>query len=137
RWLGYGQVANWTVNQGLHDDVVWLFLRDSRKRLWIDDQLQIAQLDEASHRVTVPRAFETSPVLHGSALAESPDGSLWAFLINGEVLRTNPAVDRITFRAKLPDIARTLTDSAHRIWILSREGLYVIRTPDSPSIEKI
>lgn len=137
RWLGYGAVENWTVAQGLHDDVVWPIFRDSQDRLWIADQFQINQLDEITHRLTPPRAFQTSPAIHGTAFAESPDGSLWFFRISGEVLQTDPSAAHITFRANLPDIARTFTDSAHRIWILSREGLYIIRTPDAPSIEKL
>jgi diguanylate cyclase (GGDEF)-like protein len=137
RWLGYGTVENWTVAQGLRDDVVWPIFRDSHARLWIADQFQINQLDETTHRLTSPRAFQASPVIHGTAFAESPGGSLWVFRINGEVLRTDSSAAHITFRTKLPDIARTFTDSAHRIWILSREGLYVIRTPDAPSIEKL
>ena len=137
RWQGYGEVENWTVNQGLHDDVVWPIFRDSRNRLWIADQFQVSRLDEATHRLVAPRAFEAAPILHGTAFSESPNGSLWVFRINGEVFRTDPDVNRVTFRATLPDLARAFTDSSHRIWILSREGLYVIRTPDTPAVEKL
>lgn len=137
RWQGYSEIENWTVNQGLHDEVVWPIFRDSHSRLWIADQFQVSHLEENTHRFTQPQALEATPVIHGTAFAESPDGSLWFFRISGEVLRTDSKAAHINFRAKLPDIARTLTDSSRRIWILSREGLYVIRTPDSPSIEKL
>ena len=137
RWEGYGTVENWTITQGLHDDVVWPIFRDSHRRLWIADQFQVNQLDETTERLSTPSLFHSMPILHATGFAESPDGSLWFFTIDGEVLRTDPKVEHIIFREKVPALARTFTDSCHRIWILSRDGLYVIRTPDKPSIEKV
>ncbi|HTH53188.1 MAG TPA: diguanylate cyclase [Edaphobacter sp.] len=136
-WQGYREVQNWTIAQGLHDDVVWPFFRDTHHRLWIADQFQLNLLDETTHRLSTPRLFQTTPILHGTGFAESPDGSLWIFTLTGEVYRTDPAIEHIVFRGKLPSLARVFTDSSHRIWILSRNGLYVIRDPNHPSIEKI
>ena len=137
RWEGYGEVENWTIAQGLHDDVVWPIFRDSRHRLWIADQFQINCLCGTDRSLSTPELFRKYPIFHGTGFAESPDGSLWVFTLDGEVYRTDPNLERIVFRAKLPSLARTFTDSSHRIWILSRDGLYVVRNPGRPSIEKI
>jgi diguanylate cyclase (GGDEF)-like protein len=140
RWLGYGEVENWTTAQGMSDEVAWPMFRDSRGRMWISDQLQVSLLDEKTHRVKPPEAFAHTPFHHATGFAESHDGSLWFFRINGEVVRTDPEVRHITFRVKLPDLARNFTDSSGRLWIMSREGLFVIRNPDmrgKPEIEKI
>ncbi|WP_260703334.1 ligand-binding sensor domain-containing diguanylate cyclase [Edaphobacter flagellatus] len=137
RWLGYDQVENWTTAQGLHDDIAWLIFRDHQGRLWVDDQLQASRLDDATHRLVTPPVFERTPVLHGSGMQQSTDGALWAFLITGEVQRYDPSIDRVTFRGKVSGLLRTFTDSAGRIWIAGNDGLYVIRTPNAPAIEKI
>jgi diguanylate cyclase (GGDEF)-like protein len=137
RWLGYREIQNWTIAQGLHDDIVWPIFRDSRHRLWIADQFQINCFCDADRTLTTPDLFRRSPILHGTGFAESPDGFLWIFTLAGEVYRTDPTLEHITFRARLPSLARSFTDSSHRIWILSRNGLYVVRNPDQPVIEKI
>ncbi|HEY2040907.1 MAG TPA: diguanylate cyclase [Edaphobacter sp.] len=137
RWLGYREVQNWTIAQGLHDDVVWPIFRDSRHRLWIADQFQIDCFCGTDQNLTTPDLFRKFPILHATGFAESPDGSLWIFALTGEVYRTDPALEHITFRARLPSLARSFTDSSHRIWILSRNGLYVVRNPERSVIEKI
>ncbi|HEY0162254.1 MAG TPA: diguanylate cyclase [Edaphobacter sp.] len=142
RWQGYGEVENWTIAQGLHDDVVWPIFRDSRHRLWIADQFQVNRLDEASGRSVTPKAFLNLPMAHTTAFAETPDGSLWFFTLEGEALLTDPNAERVVFRQRLPALARALRDSEDRIWVLSRNGLYVIhpQAPSSqaePGIEKV
>ena len=140
RWLGYGEVENWTTAQGMSDDVAWPMFRDSRGRMWISDQFQVSLLDEKTHRINPPDAFAHTPFPHATGFAESHDGSLWFFRITGEVVRTDPEVRRVTFRTKLPSMARNFTDSLGRIWICSREGLFVIRNPNAPgtpTLEKI
>lgn len=137
RWKGYGEVENWTIAQGLHDDVVWPIFRDSHHHLWIADQFQINRLDENGRRIETPRLFRTVPILHGTGFAESTDGSLWVLALDGEVYRTDPALEHIVFRTRLPALARSFTDSSHRIWILSRNGLYVVRNPNQPLLEKM
>lgn len=137
RWQGYGEVENWTIAQGLHDDVVHSIFRDSQHRLWIADQFQVEQMNDLTGRFDAPPFFQEKPLLHDIRFAESPDHSLWFFTKDGEVSRSDPTVARIVFSEKLPPLASTFTDSSHRIWILSEKGLYLIRRPDTPSIDKI
>lgn len=137
RWRGYRETENWTVAQGLHDDVVWTIFRDSMHRLWISDQFQINRLDPESRRLTSPALFRSMPLSHGTGFAQAPDRSLWIFTIDGEVYRTDPTISRFTFRTRLPSLARIFQDSSERIWILSRDGIYIIRDPLNSSIEKL
>lgn len=139
RWLGYGSIENWTSAQGLRDDVVWPVYRDSRQRLWISDQFQVGLLNEKTLRVAPPPVFAATPFPQAIGFAESHDGSMWFLRIGGEVVRTDPEVRRITFRATLPSLARNLTDSSGRLWLLSRNGLFVIRNlaAAKPVVEQI
>jgi diguanylate cyclase (GGDEF)-like protein len=137
RWLGYGQVENWTMDQGLRSNIVWPILRDSQSRIWIADQIQMAQLDDIARRVTIPTTLAATGFHHGTGLTQTPDGALWIVYIDGQLLRYDPSSQRITFRAKIPDTARLFQDSSHRIWLLSREGLYVVRDPGHPTVEKL
>lgn len=137
RWRGYHEVQNWTIAQGLHDDVVWTIFRDAEHRLWISDQFQIERLDPQTRRLSTPALFRSMPLSHGTGFAQAPDKSLWVFTIDGEIYRTDPALSRVVFRTKLPSLARIFQDSSQRIWILSRDGLYVIRDPEDTVIEKV
>jgi len=137
RWRGYREVQNWTIAQGLHDDVVWTIFRDADHHLWIADQFQLNRLNTESHRLTTPALFGRMPLTHGTGFAQAPDGSLWVFTIDGEVFRTDSNISRIVFRSRLPSLARVFQDSSQRIWILSRDGLYVIPDPQETIIEKM
>ncbi|RSL15691.1 diguanylate cyclase (GGDEF)-like protein [Edaphobacter aggregans] len=138
RWLGYDQVENWTTDQGLRSDIVWPILRDRESRVWIADQLQLSQLDNIAHQITVPPALAATALPHATGLTQTPDGALWILHIAGDLLRYDPSRQRITFRTKIPTSARLFQDSAHRIWFLTREGLYVVREPGPhPTVEKL
>jgi diguanylate cyclase (GGDEF)-like protein len=138
RWLGYGEVENWTMAQGLHSDTVWPIFRDRQKRVWIADQYQVTQLDDATKRIVTPPALTKQDLRQGVGFAQSQDGALWIAYIAGSLVRFVPSTQRITFHATLPDMARVFTDSSHRIWLCTRDGLYVIRTPDrDPTVEKV
>ncbi|HEU4635552.1 MAG TPA: diguanylate cyclase, partial [Edaphobacter sp.] len=137
RWRGYREIENWTISQGLHDDVVWTIFRDAAHRLWISDQLQINLLNSQGRQLITPALFRRAPLSHVTGSAQAPDGSLWIFTIDGDVYRTDASVSRFIFRARLPSLARIFQDSSRRIWILSRDGLYVIRNPLSNSIQRM
>lgn len=136
RWLGYDEVENWTTTQGLSNNIIWSIFRDREKHLWIADDLQVQQLDETQKRALPLTAATPFPSTVG--ITQSPSGAVWLFNIAGHLLVSNPATHRFTSEPKLPDTARIFNDSTHRIWIMSREGLYVIPNPDaSPTGVKI
>jgi len=138
RWLGYGEVENWTTAQDLQNDIVWSIYRDRQNHLWLADELQVAQLDDAHKRILPAPAYPTPLFQKADGIAQSADGAFWFVNIFGDVLHSDPVGRRFTQFATLPSIVRLFVDSSRRIWILTREGLYVIRTPDArPVIEKI
>lgn len=138
RWLGYGEIENWTMLQGLRNDLVWSIFRDRKNRLWVGDQLQVGVLDQRQRRVVPAPGFPHIYFQQTSGFQQASDGSVWITSVPGFIARSNPVSGRFTAFAKITGILRTFTDSAGRIWICSRQGLYVIRTPTAhPRLEKI
>ena len=143
RWLGYDEIENFTVAQGLGNDIVWCIFRDRQNHLWLGDdlqvgQLQVGQLDQQQNRILAPPGLPANSFQKIDGITESLDNAFWFVNIAGHVLHSNPVTQRFTEFAKLPDTARLFADSSHRIWFLSREGLYVIKSPlANPLTEKI
>jgi len=138
RWLGYDEVKNWTVAQGLGNDIVWCIFRDRQNRLWLGDDLQVGQLDEQQNRILPPPGLPVNSFQKIDGITQSSDNAFWFVNIAGHVLHSNPITQRFKEFAKIPDIARLFADSSHRIWFLSREGLYVTKDPvANPVVEKV
>jgi diguanylate cyclase (GGDEF)-like protein len=138
RWLGYDEIENWTVSQGLGNDIVWCIFRDRQNHLWLGDDLQVGQLDERQNHILPSPGLAANTIQKIVGITRSPDSAFWLVNIAGHVLRSNPATQRFTEFAKIPDTARLFADSSHRIWFLSREGLYVVKSPTAnPISEKI
>jgi diguanylate cyclase (GGDEF)-like protein len=138
RWLGYDEIENWTASQGLGNDIVWRIFRDRQNHLLLGDDLQVGQLNEQQNHIFVPHNLSANPFQKAVGITQSPDDALWLVNIFGHVLHSDPVTQRFSEFAKLPDVAKLLVDSSHRIWILSREGLYVIRNPTAnPINEKV
>jgi len=136
RWVGYGQIENWTVNQGLHNDIVWTVFRDSRRRLWLGDQLDLDMLDPALNRIQTAPGFIRGFFQETDGITESPDGGIWVSSLPGFVMHAAPGGKFIEV-ARLPNTTRLFNDSSHRIWFCTRDGLYVARDPaTNVSIEK-
>lgn len=139
RWQGYGEIESWTVAQGLQNEVVWPIYRDHQQRLWIADQAQLSLFDQAAKHLQAPPALAKNPLSSIDGITQSPSGSLWVVDTAGEVVRLDAQVQHITFSTRIPNTARLFADSSHRIWFLTREGLYVVREPDAPkpTVEKL
>ena len=148
RWLGYDEIENWTTAQGLGNNIVWCIFRDRQNRLWLGDDLQVGQLqapqlqagqsqDQQQNRILPPPTLPATTFQKIDGITQSPDNALWLVNIAGHILRSNPLTQRFTEFAKIPDTARLFADSSHRIWFLSREGLYVTKDPvANPAVEK-
>ncbi len=136
RWLGYGQIANWTVSLGLGNDIVWTMFRDRAGRLWVGDQVQVGLLDQG--RVQRAPGFGKIFFQQPSGFAQSRDGAIWISSVPGFLLRYAAGARRFTHFARLPATIRLFADSEGRLWFCTRSGLYVIRHPDAhPRLEKI
>jgi diguanylate cyclase (GGDEF)-like protein len=128
RWLGYGQIQSWTVNQGLRNEVVWTIFRDSRRRLWFGDQLSFDMLAPDTNRIQVAPGFTSTPFQGTDGFTESSDGAIWATSLPGYVVRAAPG-RRFVRVARLPLITRVFKDSSNRIWFCTHDGLYIARNP--------
>lgn len=138
RWLGYGEIENWTMQQGLRNDLVWSIFRDRQHRLWIGDQLQVGVLDPKDGSIVPAPGFPHTFFQQTSGFQQASDGSIWITSVPGFIDRSSRTSGRFTGFAKITGILRTFIDSTGRIWICSRQGLYVIRTPAAhPRLEKI
>lgn len=143
RWLGYDEIENWTASQGLGNDIVWCIFRDRQNHLWLGDdlqvaQLQVGQLDEQQNHIHPQPGLPLNSFQKIDGITQSPDNAFWLVNIAGHVLHSNPLTQRFTEIAKIPDTARLFADSSHRIWFLSREGLYVTKDPvANAAVEKV
>lgn len=129
RWLGYGQVENWTPAQGLGNDIVWTMFRDEKNRLWVGDQVQIGTLQDGRIRKTpnFPMPYFQEP----DGFAQSRDGATWAVSLPGFLMRSDPRSGRFSEVARLPQVVRLFTDSWGRMWFCTRSGLFVMRHPSA------
>ncbi len=131
RWLGYREVQNWTIAQGLHDDVVWPDLSGWQTPALIADQFQINCFCGTDQNLTTPALFHRYPILHGTGFAQSPDGSLGSLALTGRSTVLILPWSTSPFAPGYPALARSFTDSSHRIWILVAERS--LRHPQSGS----
>lgn len=138
RWLGYGEIENWTMQQGLRNDLVWSIFRDHQNRLWIGDQLQVSVLDPQQRRIRLAPGVPPIFFQQTSGIEQAPNGVIWIASLPGFIVHSRLGSGRFTSFAKIRGIVRTITDASHQIWFCTREGLYVIRTPTvHPVLEKI
>jgi len=138
RWLGYGEMENWTMQQGLRNDLVWSIFRDRRGRLWIGDQLQVSVLDPRQRSIHLAPGFPPVFFQQTSGFEQASDGSIWIASVPGFIAHSDPGSGRFTEFGKIRGIVRTITGPDGVIWFCTREGLYAIRTPSShPKLEKV
>jgi signal transduction histidine kinase/ligand-binding sensor domain-containing protein/ActR/RegA family two-component response regulator len=144
RWLGYNEWESWTRNEGLSNDSIWSIRRDGSGKLWVgtlqgldyDGSTEVARTGEAAgiqwrslHR------FESETA---RALVRTADGDLWAGGDPGPLCRirqgSKPA-KCFGSEAGLPTsgILHLMADREGRLWVGSRQGLFVSLPVDSPA----
>ena len=123
RWLGYKEWEHWTTGNGLQNDVIWTILRDSKKRLWIGNERQIAYLEEGQ------KTFHSwsPPGIHCEKaynLHESKDGFIWAGTGAGYAIR----IDERTLQAQQykldSSVFAVLEETPNRVWAATGGGLF-------------
>jgi len=124
RWVGQDQWEAYTAANGLSDDIVWAAMRDRSGRLWIGTE---SGLDYLPAGETVPTVWQARGILSTrvDALAEGEDGAIWAGSAAGNLVRIDPRTQSGT-QWKLPEVFRVLCDGAHRVWVATDDGLYVV-----------
>lgn len=126
RWVGQDQWEAFTTAEGLSDDIVWASLRDRRGRLWVGTESGLDWIPQGGNTATKWQSgnIETA---RADSLIESADGAIWMGSAAGGVAR----IDERSLAGrgwKLPEVFRILADRAHRLWIATDGGLYVIDT---------
>jgi signal transduction histidine kinase/ligand-binding sensor domain-containing protein/ActR/RegA family two-component response regulator len=123
RWLGYNEWEHWNTSNGLQNNTVWTVLRDSKGRLWIGSERELAYMEPGK------RTFSSwcRPGIHCEkvyTLRESKDGSLWAATGAGYAIH----IDERTLQAqqyKVDDSLFTvLQDRPDRVWAAGTGGLF-------------
>jgi diguanylate cyclase (GGDEF)-like protein len=126
RWLGQNRWEGYTVADGLSDDIVWAALRDRSGRLWIGTE---SGLDWIPAGADTARVWSVAGIqtARADSLAESADGSIWMGSAAGSLVRIDPKTLAGT-QWKVPEVYRVLNDGAHRLWVATGAGLYVVDT---------
>ncbi|WP_081044684.1 ligand-binding sensor domain-containing diguanylate cyclase [Xanthomonas translucens] len=125
RWNGYGWIENWDVTQGMNAAPTWSILRNSEGALLLGNEAGMNRQRRADERFQ-PWLRDAGQQVLG--LHNAADGSLWSLSALGELchhdrqgrlLRSYPRL-RVSIR-------RLFLDASGRIWILTTDGLYLLR----------
>ncbi len=123
KWLAYGEWEHWTSADGLLSNVVWAITRDHEGRLWVADEVGLSFMapGSATFRHWSAPGIEAC---HTRSVAESKDGFLWVGAADGHLIQ----IDSSTLRGRqftFSHIYRIFVDSKDRVWLATREGLFV------------
>jgi diguanylate cyclase (GGDEF)-like protein len=126
RWVGQDRWEAYTAGDGLSDNTVWSTLRDRSGRFWIGTE---SGLDFIPSGDETPKTWQAEGIETARAvsLAESADGGIWMGSAAGSLVRIDPRT--LAGRQwKVPEVYRVLSDGAHRVWVATDGGLYVVDT---------
>ncbi|MEW5977549.1 MAG: two-component regulator propeller domain-containing protein [Acidobacteriota bacterium] len=128
RWQGRGVWTGFRRPEGLSSDVIWAVLRDSRGRLWAGTDAGLSLFNSETGR------WRDYPLegLSGHrcrAMAEAPDGSLWAAIDRAGVARIHPDGKQVEVFLNLDTSPRVRSRSLAigvdgTIWVGALEGLF-------------
>jgi diguanylate cyclase (GGDEF)-like protein len=126
RWVGEDRWETYTSADGLSNDIVWASLRDQSGRLWIGTE---SGLDWIPAGGDTPKPWQAPNIqtARANSLAEDADGGIWMGSAAGYVVR----IDAKTLAGtqwKVAEIYRMVADGAHRLWLATGGGLYVVNT---------
>jgi signal transduction histidine kinase/ligand-binding sensor domain-containing protein/ActR/RegA family two-component response regulator len=123
RWVGYNEWEHWTTANGLQNDTVWSVLRDSRDRLWIGSEREIAFMppgEKTFHSWRYPGIHCEKAYM----LRESKDSHIWAATGAGYLIQ----IDERTLQAQDYKIDETLStvlpETSVRVWAGGTGGLF-------------
>ncbi|CTP82669.1 hypothetical protein XTALMG727_0355 [Xanthomonas translucens pv. arrhenatheri LMG 727] len=125
RWNGYGWIENWDVTQGMSTAPTWSILRNSEGALLLGNEAGINRQRRADERFQHWLKDAGAQVL---GLHNAADGSLWSLSALGE-LRHHDRQGRLlrSYPRLRVSIRRLFLDATDRVWILTTDGLYLLR----------
>ncbi len=125
RWNGYGWIENWDVTQGMSTAPTWSILRNSEGALLLGNEAGINRQRRADERFQPWLSDAGAQVL---GLHNAADGSLWSLSALGE-LRHHDHQGRLlrSYPRLRVSIRRLFLDATDRVWILTTDGLYLLR----------
>ncbi len=126
RWVGEDRWEAFTTAEGLSDNIVWTSLRDHTGRLWVGTESGLNSVPPGANRAT-PWKSGGIDTRRAVSIAESPDGSIWLGSAAGSLVRIDERT-LVGHAWKTPEIYRVLCDGAHRLWLATVAGLYVVDT---------
>jgi len=124
QWIGYRHLAAWTAKDGILDDDVWSIFRDRDNRLHVGSGTGVARMLPGERRFA--EESRTSSVSPAASLAQDHAGNLWMGDFSGSLFMVPANTKKRVLFAKLPLIFRLVVDSTGRLWICTKQGLFVI-----------
>ncbi len=132
RWKGYDQWSAWTSADGLLNDNIWAIEKDTNGTVWVGNDVGLFSLQAKG---SAPwRRFRLGGTVTVDHVLANPDGTLWIGSSSGLLARVNPKTDtmlRFGTREGLSNdhILDMTLDTAGRLWLCTREGLYIAPKP--------
>lgn len=116
----------WGQEEGLFQPTIYSILQTRDGFLWLGTQDSLIRFDGMHFREFDEAAFHQSLI---RALVEDNQGNLWVGSIGSGIAKITPAgvVTRFTTKDGLPSdsVFCLATDSKHRLWVCTNEGLAV------------
>jgi diguanylate cyclase (GGDEF)-like protein len=122
-WMGYGNWENWTVAQGLPDNVVLSFVRDAAGALYVGTRSGLARMPAEAQRFA-PAAAKL-PAHQWSSLALDQRGQIWASTYSGMLARIAVDGSASVHARGLPGISMLTVDRGQRLWLATNDGVAV------------
>ncbi|MCQ8278754.1 diguanylate cyclase [Acetobacteraceae bacterium KSS8] len=129
RSVGSTDWENWSVNDGLSNDVCWQMGRQAGGPLWVATEDGVNGINETgTHRVVhLPSGGP------GYALAVTVGGDVWTADLSGSLRRFVPATGAVdaSFRTPIADMISTGKDGS--LLLATRDGLYRVADAGAPA----
>ncbi len=121
RSLGLGKWEHWTADDGLPSNTIWSMTRLPNGQFWVATDQGTVSL--GNKHGTVPGS--------NYALAGSRNGRLWLAPFGGSLQRLDAQGQTMDSLAFAPTVLMGMVDRNDRLWLGTRDGLYLIADADA------
>jgi signal transduction histidine kinase/ligand-binding sensor domain-containing protein/ActR/RegA family two-component response regulator len=128
RWAGYGEWTNWTIADGLSNNIIWAIARHPSGALLVGTDRGLVRLQDGSP----DKVWMKANGLGGDkikAVAIGPDGAIWAGSLPGSISRIDPRTGAIHVFGPSEGLSDTRIialrfDNESRLWVSTGQGLF-------------